>query len=482
VLPLSLLRLQSAEGQFPLTYLKSLAVRVAFALILAGCSSPLPYIDQSSGQEAARNAFAARRLESDALNQFLALAGQALPSKDQAWDFETLAMVSTFFNPDMAVSEAHWRETLASSEVLLSPRSLQLDFLADHHSLTEPSRPTPWAWGIGFEFVLPDADRRAAKTKLATGQVALARLEVAISGWRGRSVLRSAWIEYFAAQGRDRLAEQQLEIARTHFSFMSRRVEAGLQGRGDLQMAQDLLKRVENDRAESQRAVASQEAQLRASLHLPPNTNQLPLLKALDWEAMYAQALVLSIEKLQELALNNRLDLKEAEARYALADAKLRLEVAQQYPELNLRPGYEWDQGDHRIRLGLGLPISLPAAHKVSVDTASAERDTQGKMLLAKQELVLQELAQARLDCAAARDRLKDMTLAKQWSERALDQVKLGIRLGELDPLQGFEAEQKTMNAKSQTLEAELVFQKSLARLEDVLQQPLSTISARGSQ
>jgi outer membrane protein TolC len=482
VLPRLSLRFQSAMRQMQLRYPKKLSGCLALALILVGCSSPLPYVKRSSGQENARSTFTARRLDSEALKDFLNSAGKTLPIQDQAWDFETLALVSTFFNPDMAVSEAHWREAISSSGVLLSPKALQLDVLADHHSLTEPARPQPWTWGIGFEFVLPDADRRAAKTQLATEQVALARLGVVSSGWRGRLVLRTAWIAYFAAQSRERLAEQQLETLRTQLSFISRRVEAGLQGRGDLQVAQNLLKLSENECAEAHRAFVSQQAQLRASLHLPPDTDQFPHLKALDWEAMSVQALALSLEKMQELALNNRLDLKEAEVRYALADAKLRLEIAQQYPEISVRPGYEWDQGDHRIRLGLGLPITLPAAHKAAVDTASAERDTQGQALLATQELVLQELARAHLDCTAARDRLKDIRLAQQWSERALDQVKLGIRLGEVDPLQGFESEQKAMNAQSQTLEAELVYQKSLAHLEDVLQQPLSTIFVRGPQ
>ena len=111
--------------------------------LLASCSAPLPYVSKPSGQEEARRNFTARSLNDAALKQFLISAGQSLPNQDQAWDFETLSLVSTFFNPDMAVSEAHWREAMAESGVLLSSKSPQLDFLMEHHSVTEPIRPRP---------------------------------------------------------------------------------------------------------------------------------------------------------------------------------------------------------------------------------------------------------------------------------------------------------------------------------------------------
>jgi len=449
--------------------------------LLTACSAPLPYVSKPSGQEEARRTFATRSLNDAALQQFLISAGQSLPHQDQAWDFETLSLVSTFFNPDMAVSEARWREAMAASGVLLSSTSPQLDFLIEHHSVTEPARPRPWSWGIGFEFVLPDADRVAAKTQLANVQVTLARLEVASSSWRGRSALRAAWIDYFIAKDRAVLVEQQRALSQAHLLQIRQRVDSGLQGRGDLQAAQDSVQIGEIEHAEMQRALRTQQAYLRTLIFLPPSESALPLLQEWDWQALMKKVINLREDVLQDLALTHRLDLRGAEARYAVADAKLRLEVAQQYPEISLKPGYEWDQGDHRLKLGLGLPIALPGAHKAAVERASAERDTQGQLLLATQEQVLQELTRAYKDCLAVSDKLNDVKRAQALSERARDQVKLTIRLGEADPIQAFEAELKVIHAKTQTLEAQRDLQQNLARLEDVLQQPLMLISVRGA-
>jgi outer membrane protein, heavy metal efflux system len=463
-------------------YLKSPMFGLLVAVLVAGCALPLPYVSKPPAQEESRTAFAARRLESEALKQFLASAGKTLPSGDQGWDFETLSLASTFYSPDLSVAEARWREAIVSSGMILRPKALQIEFLADHHSVTEPVRPSPWAWGIGFEFVLPDADRKAAKIQLATDQVALARLELASMSWKSRSVLRTIWIDYFAAQERERLALQQVEILRNVLVKVERRVEGGVQGRGDGLQAQASLKMAERERDEALRTLTSQAAHLRASLHLPPERGLLPSLVASNWEEMSRSIEPLSPVQLQDLALNNRLDLKEAEARYAITDAKLRLEVAQQYPELSFKPGYEWDQGDHRIKLGMNIPIALPAAHKAAIDTVMAERDTQGQVLLATQERVLQELAQAHLEWRAAQDRLKDIQRNQKSVEESFEKIKLSIRLGETDPLQEYEAELKVLAAKIQTLEAEITYQKSLAGLEDVLQLPLPSISMRGTR
>jgi outer membrane protein, heavy metal efflux system len=451
-------------------------------LFVAACSLPLPYVDKAPGRETARASFEARRLDSEALKQFLKSAGKELPVKDQPWDFETLVLASTFYSPDLALAETRWREAIAANGMLLSPKATHLEFLFDHHSVTEPIRPTPWLWGIGFEFILPDADRRNAKSQLASDQVTLARMELASASWKTRSALKLAWMEYFVAQARERLADAQGEVARKVLARIAARVKAGLQGHGDLQLAQDHLKFAEREQAETHRMVISQAGKLGASLHLPPDKDVLPSLIASDWDAMSAKLDVLSYGQLQELALNNRLDLKEAEGRYAITDAKLRLEVAMQYPEISLKPGYEWDQGDHRIKLGLGLPIVIPSAHKTAIDAAVAERDTQGQMLIGIQEQILQELGGARSEWLAARDRLQDMKRNQKSVEAMLEQIRLSIRLGESDPLQEHEAEQKVMSAKIQTLEVERLFQKSLAHLEDVLQVPLETISVKGAQ
>ena len=50
---------------------------------------------------------------------------------------------------------------------------------------------------------------------------------------------------------------------------------------------------------------------------------------------------------LQTTALLNRLDIRIALEKYAAAESKLKLELAKQYPDLVISPGYAFEFGDN---------------------------------------------------------------------------------------------------------------------------------------
>ena len=77
---------------------------------------------------------------------------------------------------------------------------------------------------------------------------------------------------------------------------------------------------------------------------------------------------------LQRTALLNNIPVRIALARYAATDAALRLEIARQVPELSLKPGYAWDQGDHRWSLGIGYALPLANRNDGPIAEALARR------------------------------------------------------------------------------------------------------------
>ena len=76
----------------------------------------------------------------------------------------------------------------------------------------------------------------------------------------------------------------------------------------------------------------------------------------------------------RDLALVNRLDVRRALEEYAIAEQDLRAAVATQYPDLTLAPGYLLDQADHKITLGLDLPVPLFHNANAAIQRAIAER------------------------------------------------------------------------------------------------------------
>jgi cobalt-zinc-cadmium efflux system outer membrane protein len=65
------------------------------------------------------------------------------------------------------------------------------------------------------------------------------------------------------------------------------------------------------------------------------------------------------VDTARDAALVNRLDVRRALAEYDVAEQELRAAVASQYPDITFAPGYLVDQADHKITLGLDLPVPL---------------------------------------------------------------------------------------------------------------------------
>jgi outer membrane protein TolC len=63
--------------------------------------------------------------------------------------------------------------------------------------------------------------------------------------------------------------------------------------------------------------------------------------------------------KLRRQALLARPDALIALSDYAASQSALQLEIAKQYPDLHLGPGYQFDQGEHKWEMGFSLELPL---------------------------------------------------------------------------------------------------------------------------
>ena len=73
-------------------------------------------------------------------------------------------------------------------------------------------------------------------------------------------------------------------------------------------------------------------------------------------------------------ALTQRPEVLDALARYEAAEAALRLEVARQYPDLSIGPGYQDNQGQHQFSLGISLPLPILDQNQGPIAKARAAR------------------------------------------------------------------------------------------------------------
>jgi cobalt-zinc-cadmium efflux system outer membrane protein len=97
----------------------------------------------------------------------------------------------------------------------------------------------------------------------------------------------------------------------------------------------------------------------------------------------------LGADSLGVLALTRRPEMGRVLAEYAVAEAEVRLEVARQYPDLELGPGFIWDQGVHRWTLALALPNLFGFRNRAVIAQAEAARAASGGRVAEAQEMVL---------------------------------------------------------------------------------------------
>ncbi|MEM7200933.1 MAG: TolC family protein [Planctomycetota bacterium] len=83
-------------------------------------------------------------------------------------------------------------------------------------------------------------------------------------------------------------------------------------------------------------------------------------------------------------------------AEYRLAEAELHLEVARQYPDLNLGGSYERDQGVHRIALPFGIQLPVFDRNQKGIAAANGRRDALGQRYASEMRRRLHGLQGAR--------------------------------------------------------------------------------------
>jgi outer membrane protein TolC len=77
---------------------------------------------------------------------------------------------------------------------------------------------------------------------------------------------------------------------------------------------------------------------------------------------------------IQRNAVLNRLDLRRSLAQYAAAEAALQLEVAKQYPDINIGPGYTYEEKHSFFTVGFSTTVPLFNRNQGPIAEAEARR------------------------------------------------------------------------------------------------------------
>ena len=449
---------------------------------LLGCASykPAPISPQANAA-----AIGERSLHDPRLRQFITAAAASDPGADAAdgrpgaprWDLATLTLAALYYHPDLDIARSKFAEAQAAVTTAAQVPNPSLSFEELGYNATVGT-PSPWLVTPLIRFLIETFGKRGYRTARARHLMDAARDDLATASWQVRGGVRDALLALWAAEHRQRLLGQRLELQDQLVTLLEHRFAVGEVSALDLareRIARDQIG-LNARNAESQTVQAR--TRLASAVGIP--------VSALDGVSVSFGALDRPQEPdpgvatglLRQRALTDRSDVQALLDSYAAAESALALQIANQYPNVTLTPGYSYDQGQNKYLLMPAAELPIFNQNQGPIAEAVARRDEAAARFTALQTQIIE-----RVDGAAAGLRAADRTLhtadgllaGEQDRER---RVSRSFRAGEVDRPTLLTAEIARAVADQSRFEALVQQRQALGALEDALRHPFFAATA----
>jgi outer membrane protein TolC len=222
--------------------------------------------------------------------------------------------------------------------------------------------------------------------------------------------------------------------------------------------------------ADADRATAEAKTQVAAALGMPTRAVEGASISLADFEHKPSAN---GIGSARHDALTHRTDILAALADYAATEAALRLEIAKQYPDVHLGPGYSFDQGVNKWTVGLGFTLPVLNQNRGAIAEATAARAEAAAKFLALQAQVSAELDRAHAAFRGALEKLATADSLLASNEKQYQSAQTLLKAGESDRVAVATASLERDAAALARLDALIDAQIALGALEDAMQTPL---------
>lgn len=445
--------------------------QVAIAAVLGALSGCVAYQAAPLEPRHSADQFAARRLDEDPLRtDLMRLMPQAAALWPlQQWDRGELFAVALVRSPGLAVAQAQVGAALArqitAGEAPNPVLTLQSEYAA-HQEMH------PWLYGISVDWLLRSPGRRRLEQEIARLDTTNMRLQFMDQTWTLRRELTAALSDWEGARRRLALLEQ-LAAAQDQLLVLERkRVQAGEDSPAEILTAEQARIEIEQQQAQLRAGADAAQVAVAKTLGFPPNTLDGLTFAWPDWGVPPPVSEDKRGEAREE-ALLSRADLGVAIGDYAVAETRLKLAVARQYPQFDLGPGYYWDHGIAKFPLDVGFTLPVNR-NKGEIAEARAARDLAGKRMLALQADIYGEIAAAERAEHLARASTDAAERQLESARRQVEQSNVSLRLGASDVLELLGARIVALRAELEVLDMRTQLQSARNSLEDVLHTPLS--------
>jgi cobalt-zinc-cadmium efflux system outer membrane protein len=445
-------------------------------LVLTACATykPAP-ISPAKNAEALQ----ARSLGDPRLRTFIAAArasdgrldAENSRSADHDWDLTNLTLAALYYHPNLDLARAQFAEARAG---VRTARQIPNPSLSFEELSYRPGVSGSPAWTIApvINFLVETFGKRGHRTSEAQALMQAAHADLMTVSWRVRGGVRDALMNLWAAQHRLALVQQRLDLQEQLSRLLEHRLASGAVSALDVARERTNRNQISLAVRDAERQGVIARTQLAEAIGIP--------LAALEGGGFSFAAIDqpeqpgadVSSGELRRTALVNRSDVQALLAQYAAAQSALALQIANQYPNITLSPGYGYDQGQHKYILLPAMDLPVFNQNQGPIAEALARRDAAAARFTGLQMQVIDAVDGATAEYQAAMRALAsaDASLADEQDRER--RTSRWFQVGEADRPTLLTAQLERLAAEQARFDVLVQHRQALGAVEDALQHP----------
>jgi len=421
------------------------------------------------------NAFEYRRLESEDLKTYIQSKDDNKEWPLKAWGLSNLTLAAFFYHPSLDVARAQYAVSKGNLKTAGQLPNPTFSINPGYNSSTPSgSGISSHILDAALEIPFETAGKRGYRIAQADQLSESARLKIAAAAWQVRSGVRQAFLDIYAARRTEELLSKQQAIQSENVRLLQLQQEAGEVSPFEVSQARITFNNATLALIEAQRDQALAVAKLANAMGVPVSA-----LKSVVFSFDCVTAIPENIpeQEVRRQAMVSRSDLLGALADYQVSQSALQLEIAKQYPDVNLGPGYSYDQGEDKWFLGFSIALPILNHNEGAIAAAEARRSESAAKFSQLQAEIISQITVALTDYQNSIKKLNTAESLTEELKKKAQAVRQMYEAGEILRLAVLSSELELSSGEVATLAAEIETLKALGNLEDAIQQDLETPS-----
>jgi len=390
--------------------------------LLSGCAmqryTAVPIVASTTASQ-----FESRSLADTGLRSFEErnLGHSVSPWPPKSWDLQTLSLAALYFNPVLDLARAR----LATAEGAIVTANARSNPTFD----LVPGVPTPFLLTQDFLLLIETAGKRGRRVRIAQNLDQAAQFDLADSAWTVVMGVRLALLNYLVASRNLELLRSEEKVREDQVAILEQVLSVGEITRLDVDLARIEASKTQVATRTAEGQTADAKAALAAAVGVPSAGIDGAEFSWSDMDAPPAPE-SFSADQVRRDAVLNRLDVRRSLALYAAAEAAVDSEIAKQYPNFNIGPGYTYEERNSFFTVGFSTSLPIFNRNQGPIAEAEGRRKEAAAAFLQTQAQVIARSERALAVYTAALKEVGEAQSLYQLQAAQLQIVQQNIRAG----------------------------------------------------